>query len=232
MFEPVHGCQYFSVLDLRQAYHHIRIAETDQPKTAFSFEGKKYEWSRLPFGLQGGAFSLASTMTHVLEKHKAFCAHYYDDIIIFSRNQEEHLRHLNCVLQTLSEYGLCVNFSKCQLLLTQVQFLGHRLNGDGIRPSQKNIDDIVSILVSMNTKQLHSFLGMCAFFQKFIPKFSEKYACLFQMLMKNMPFVWTQECNECFHYIKSELCSDKLLLFPDFNKPFILQTDASEKAIG
>ena len=231
LFDCVRGSKVFSVIDLKSAYHQITLKREDCHKTAFSFDGEKYEWTRLPFGLQGGAFSLTAALKEVL-KGKSFCRNIYDDIIVFSKDKSEHMIHLREVFSALAEYGLLVNLSKCQLALLEVVFFGHILSEDGIRPSKNKLGDIVKFKTPQNQKEVHSFLGMCSFFRKFIPHFSENSAVLFDLLKKGKEFTWGEQENNAFECIKESLSGDQLLVHPDFEKPFIIVSDASKNAIG
>ena len=171
---------WFSVLDLSNAYFHIEVEEEGQGKTAFSFDGRKYQWRRLPFGLQGGAFSLTAALTKILEEFK-FAQSYYDDILIFSESKEEHLKHLKEILNALAAYGMQVNKEKCQVMKQEVTFLGHRLSAAGLRPAQQKLGEIVSFPTPQRLEDLKTFLGMAAFFRKFIPKYSQILADLYAM---------------------------------------------------
>ena len=231
LFDCVKGAKIFSVIDLKSAYHQLFLKREDCHKTAFSFDGEKYEWTRLPFGLQGGAFSLTAALKEVLTG-KNCCKNIYDDIIVYSSNKDEHLIHLREVFLSLAEYGLHVNLSKCQLALSEVTFFGHVLSKEGIRPSKKKLGDIVDFKVPQSIKEVHSFLGMCSFFRKFIPKFAEHSSILFDMLKKDKLFSWGENENKAFERIKASLSDDQILVHPDFEKPFIIVSDASNNAVG
>ena len=185
----------------------------------------------MPFGLQGGAFSLTAALTKILEDYK-FAQSYYDDILIFSESKEEHLEHLKKILGALAAYGMQVNKGKCQIMKEEVTFLGHRLSAAGLRPAQQKLGEIVNFPTPQRLEELKTFLGMAAFFRKFIPKFSQISADLYAMEKKGRTFEWTEECRAAFDKIKFELEHANTLTFPNFDEDFIMQVDASEKAIG
>ena len=128
----------------KSAYHQLLVCEKDIEKTAFVFGAQKFEWTRVPFGLHGAAFSLAAAMNHVLKGYENFANCFYDDVIIFSQSRAEHLRHLKLVFETFGRYGLLVNLKKCQFMKKQVNFLGHVLNGSGILPQMDKVSEILN----------------------------------------------------------------------------------------
>ena len=231
LFEAAKGSKYFSVLDLSNAYFHISVKEEDCEKTAFSHEGRKFQWKKLPFGLQGGAFSLTANLAKILNEY-SFANAYYDDILIFSETQSEHETHLKTILKCLAEHDLKINKAKCQIMQKEVTFLGHRLSAEGLKPSKGKLGEIVEFPVPKRLEELKTFLGMAAFFRKFVPNYSHLASTLHALDKKNVSFVWTDACQHSFELIKSALSDENILSFPEFDKPFIVHSDASLTAIG
>ena len=124
LLEGVSGCDTFSVIDLRQAYHHIPIKVEDREKTAFLVGDRKFEWLRMPFGLHGASFTLAAAMVEILSDYRSFARAYYDDYIVASRG-EQHLQHLEKIFQKFSSYCLHINLLKSQIMKRNIKFLGH-----------------------------------------------------------------------------------------------------------
>ena len=232
LFDDLKGCKYFSVIDLTSAYHHILMEEQDRYKTAFTTHDEKYQWIVMPFGLSGAAYSLSASMSQVLVDLKEFTRNFFDDGIIFSKNKQDHFKHIEKVLNRFAKYGLHVNFIKSQFFKREVVFLGHILNEFGIKPERSKINEIVNITRPKNGDELRCFMGMVGFFRKFVPGFANVADVLFKLLKKGVKFDWSIECEESFIYIKEHLLTGDLLIHPDYSKPFILMTDASNKALG
>ena len=186
----------------------------------------------MPFRLHGVSFSLAAAMSSILGDCKEFCGIYYDDSIIFSCDIESHLEHLKTVFENFAEFGLLVNLGKCQFIQESVTFLGHILSGEGIRPDIGKVQEILRFSVPKTCSEVKPFLGMASFFRKFVLHFSQCAAPLFELLKKSRLFEWTDECERGFNFIKSKLQDPRILVHPQFDRPFIIHCDASGKAIG
>ena len=231
LFDNLKGRKYFSVVDLTSAYHHILMNEPDKHKTAFTTHNEKYQWIVMPFGLSGPSFSLSAAMSEVLSDLKEFARNFFDDGIIFSKSKQEHFEHCRRVLSEFTRYGLHVNFMKSQFFKKEVVFLGYVVNEVGVRPEKSKINEIVSISAPQNVNELRCFLGMAGFFRKFVPGFAERSSVLFDLLKKGVKFDWSRECETNFNYVKEKLIQSTLLVHPDYSKPFIILTDASNKAM-
>ena len=133
LIEGVEGCNVFSVLDLRGLLSYS-LRKGDKHETAFIVPDRKFQWVRMPFGLHGASFSLATAMSVNLSDYKKYSGAYYDDVIIFSNGKEEHVTHLRKVFGKLGEYGMSVNMKKCQFMKSSVSFLGHVISSEGIYP--------------------------------------------------------------------------------------------------
>ncbi len=235
LVESLKGSQIFSVIDLKDAYWHVPIKEQDRHKTAFVLPhpwGQKWEWQVMPFGLSGAAFSLSAALGFVLKDCKEFACAYYDDIVVHSENMESHLQHLETVLNKLATYNLQVNFAKCEFVKGLVNFVGLEVTKEGVRAKQAKIEEIVCMQPPKNKDELRTFLGMAGFYRRFVDNFSKISAPLFDLLKSRVDFVWTNDCTQAFNQLKDCLSSKNLLVYPDTNKPLVIQTDASEKAIG
>ena len=230
LFDDFVGAEVFTVLDLSSAYWHIPLREEDKEKSAFVLPKGKYEWLVMPFGLRDAAFSLSYVMDNILkdfEKAKSF----FDDCILYGK-RVDHLDLLRNVLEKFAEYGIHINYKKCQFMVIECSFVGHVVNNKGVKPQPSKISDIVDFNKPNNIAELRTFLGMVAYCRKFIKDFSDQAACLFDLLKKGKKFLWSDECESCFAYLKEQLRNAELLVHPNFEKPFILTTDASNKAIG
>ena len=133
-------------------------------------------------GLLGAPFTFTESLMFLLRDFIEFCDGFFDDVIIFSETIEEHLIHLEKVLNTLAEYGMFINFEKCQFAMNSVNFLGHNISDKGILPTVQNLQNILDFSLPKDADHLRSFLGMCSFYKKFVPDYSNLVAPLIELL--------------------------------------------------
>lgn len=165
--------QYFSVLDLASGFHQIEIDPKDVPKTAFNIDHGKYEFVRMPFGLKNAPATFQRLMDSVLRRHLGIrCFVYMDDIIVFSTSLKEHLKDIAMILQTLRDANLKVQCDKSEFLRKEVEFLGHVVTTDGVRPNPNKVEAILNWPLPKTPKELKSFLGTVSYYRRFIPKFA------------------------------------------------------------
>ena len=162
-----------------------------------------------------------------------FARAYIDDLLVISKQSfEEHLEHLEQVFTRLLESGLKVNAVKSSFCTTQLEYLGHIVNRQGVQPSTKKVEAILKIATPKTRRQLRRFIGMVNYYRDMWPKRSELLAPLTKLTSKNEPWNWTQECEESFQAMKKIIAKETLLAFPDFTKPFHIHTDASKVQLG
>lgn len=226
--------QYFTVLDLASGFHQIEIDPKDIPKTAFNVDGGKFEFVRMPFGLRNAPATFQRLMDSVLRKHiNIRCFVYMDDIIIFSCSLEEHIQDIQKVLQTLRDANLKIQSDKSEFLRKEVEFLGHVVTTEGVKPNPKKIEAIKSWPLPKHPKELKSFLGTISYYRRFIPRFAHiAKPMTMQLRGKNKTIEIDDAFEKAFEELKSIMASDLILTYPDFNQPFVLTTDASNVAIG
>lgn len=225
--------KYFSTIDLKSGFYQVPIDPRDAAKTAFSTPKGHFEFTRMPMGLRNSPSTFQRLMNTVLfeiEDVKAIV--YLDDIIVFGRTIQEHNENLIKVLKALRKHNLKIEPTKCQILKTELKFLGHTVDKNGIRPLDGNIKAIREMAIPKTVKGVRSFLGTVNFYGKFIPGIAEKRKPLNDLLKKNVKFNWTPECQKAFEELKNFLTSDSLLVRPNYKDTFVLTTDASEYAIG
>ena len=160
------------------------------------------------------------------------CLIYLDDIIIHGRTFEEMLSNLDRVLNKLQEAGLKLKARKCQLFQKEVEYLGHVVSSDGIRTDPKKIEAVQNWPTPENVTELRAFIGLCSYYRRFIQGFADIAKPLHRLTGKEVLFNWTKECEVAFQTLKHKLCETPILAHPDFSKEFILDTDASDFAIG
>jgi transposase InsO family protein len=233
ILEELGGAKYFTCFDLLNGFYNLEIAEADKAKTAFSTFDGHYEFNRLPMGLKNSPGVFQRLMNLVLSGFLGhFCMIYIDDIIIYSETAEQHLQHIEQILEKLDEAGLRIKLSKCQIFRTSIKYLGYRVSQDGLMVEPTKLIAIDKFPKPKDVKGIQSFLGMIGYFRSFIKNFAEIARPMYDLLKKGIAFVWGKEQQKAFELLKAQLMAEPVLSFPDFSKPFILTTDASGYAIG
>uniref|UniRef100_A0ABM5F7S0 ribonuclease H n=1 Tax=Pogona vitticeps TaxID=103695 RepID=A0ABM5F7S0_9SAUR len=234
LIETIGGCRFISSLDLVKGYWQLRIDPRDQEKTAFCSPFGLYEFRVLSFGLRNAPATFQRLMDQTLAGLSDFTVAYIDDIGIFSNTWEDHLIHLELVLQRLSAAGLTVKASKCQLGSPEIKYLGHMVGGGMIKPLEAKIEAVRDWPRPNTKKKVKSFLGLVGYYRKFIPRFSEIAAPLTDLTRKKADdrIPWTSDCEAAFQRLKEALIDYPVLRAPDFDREFIIYTDASNSGVG
>lgn len=232
-FHHFTGANFFTVLDLNSAYHQIPLSERSKKYTAICLPWRLYQFKVIPFGLATGGLVLTRLLDEILHDLKFKCVfNYLDDLVIYSPTFESHLNHLEEVLTRLGRAGLTVNPEKAVFGVPEIKFLGHLVSARGVAVDPDRTQAIRSFPRPRDVKGVARFIGMVLFFSKFIPNFSEIAAPLNMLRKKGQKFVWGTAQQEGFDKLKEAIISPPVLRMADFKKPFILQTDASSKALG
>lgn len=231
--ESLGNSKWFTTIDLASGYHQIPVAEEDREKTAFSTPEGHYEYNRMPFGLSGAPATFQRAMDQILTGLKgAECFVYLDDVIIFSDTFEEHLQRLNRVLGRFREVHLKINLAKCEFAMPEVEYLGHVVSGAGVSPDPKTVKAVKEYPTPRTVKEVRAFLGLAGWYRRFMPHFAEVARPLHDLTGKYARFEWTDCHQQAFQALKALLTSDAVLAYPDFALPFVLATDASDRALG
>ncbi|GFV53946.1 retrovirus-related Pol polyprotein from transposon 17.6 [Trichonephila clavipes] len=207
--DTLSGHKWFSILDLKSGYWQVEIHPEDREKTAFT-SGQGL-WQGLTFEA---------------------CLIYLDDVIIGGRTFEEHLQNIRKVLSKLSDANLKLNPSKCKFFQKEVNYLGHIISAEGVRTDPEKVSAVKNWKRPENLRELRSFLGLCTYYRKFVKGFSNIARPLHKLTESKQKFQWTKECEDSFLQLKEALTSSPILIYPQPDKPFILDTDASNESVG
>ncbi len=233
IIERVKGATHFTKLDLRSAYNLIRIREGDEYKTAFRTKYGHYEYLVMPFGLTNAPATFQSFINYVLRPFlEKFVILYLDDILIFSKGEQEHHKHVEMVLKKLLENNLYAKLEKCEFDKDQVEFLGYVLSGKGIATDPKKIEAIKNWPRPQSVKDVQRFVGLCNYYRRFVQNFAKLAKPLHQLTKKNVKFEWSSEAENSFKTLKEKLISSPILIHPNPEQQFIVECDASNFAIG
>ena len=223
----------FTTIDLKSGYWQVKLAEKDKEKTAFSTRTGHYQFTVMPFGLCNAPSTFQRLMDLVLEEYRfQFCLVYLDDIIIYSKNFDEHLQHIENVFSQLDKARLTLNLQKCSFAKDYLNFLGHTISKDGILPCKEKIQAIERCQKPTCLSDVRSFLGLTNYYRRFVPMFSTIASPLHKLIKINSKFEWNQQAEESFNTLKQKLQSAPILRRPDYNLPFIIYTDASNVGVG
>ena len=223
----------FTKLDIREAYHQIRIKQGEEWKTAFRTRFGHFEYTVMPFGLTNAPASFQALINNVLRPYlDKFVVAYLDDLLIYSETREEHTEHVRTVLAALLERKLRVKLSKCEFGVTKTEYLGYLIEPGKISMDPKKLQSIESWPTPTNLKEVQSFLGTANYYRRFIKGYSGIAAPLTKMAQKNQPFKWTEEQEAAFREIKERMTSAPVLRMMDPQRPITVETDASDFAIG
>lgn len=233
LLDQLRGSHYFSSLDMVSGYWQQKVAEKDVEKTAFTTKLGHFEFLVLPFGLKNAPSAFMKMVNDILQPYLGkFVLAYLDDILIFSKTKEEHLRHLRLILDLFRKHRLYAKPKKCEFMKTEINFLGHRVSPRGISTVPNKVKTIQDWQSPSNVPQLRSFLGLATYYQRFVQNFSDIASPLTNLLKKNIPYSWGEEEQKAFDTLKKALTTAPVLRLPDPTQPFILHTDASNYAIG
>ncbi|GJS07035.1 putative reverse transcriptase domain-containing protein [Tanacetum coccineum] len=205
LFDQLQGSSVYSKIDFRSGHHQIRFCDEDIPKTAFRTRYGHYEFQVMPFGLTNAPTVFMDLMNRVCRPYlDKFVIVFIDDILIYSKNKEEHDAYLRLILELLKKEELYAKFSKCDFWLSKVQFLRHVINSE----------------------------GLAGYYRRFIEGFSKIAKLMTKLTQKSVKFNWGEKEETTFQTLKQKLCSAPILALLEGCENFVVYCDASHKGLG
>ena len=231
--DALSGSQYFSTLDLVSGYWQVELDEEARDKSAFVTRNGLWKWRVLPFGLTSAPSTFERLMEKVLRGlHWRTLMIYLDDVVVFSSTISEHIDRLETVLQRLEGAGLKLKPSKCELFKRQVKYLGHIVSSQGISTDPSKVKDVADWPRPDCVRQVRAFVGLTGYYRRFIPSYAEVARPLHRLTNKGADWDWTEACTIAFETLKHLLCSAPILAYPDPKCGYLVDTDASDEAMG
>ena len=227
MFSKLGGARIFSTIDLRSGYYHIGLTRESRTKSAFVVPMGKWQFKSTPFGLSQAPAYFQLLINKVLMGCSSFAMGYLDDIIIFSKTEEEHLQHLEEIFVRLLKFGLKMKREKCSFFKKHIQYLGHLVSERGFESLPEKLESIRNMPAPRTAKEVKQFLGLIGYYGKFVPHFADISRPLTKLTCHNVVFEWTDQCSKAFNHLRELLMEYPILRYPDPKQGYILYTDAS-----
>ena len=227
------GSKIFSTLDLLSGYWQVGIMEKDREKTAFCTTEGLFEFRVMPFGLCNAPATFQRLMDLVLAGLLwSHCMVYIDDVLVLGRDFSDHVANLQAVFQRFRDANLRLKPKKCSFFRQKVCFLGHIVSSEGVTTDPAKTEKVRTWPCPANTQEVQQFLGFCNYYRKFVKDFATIAKPLYQITERNRKFQWTSACQEAFDCLRIQLSTAPVLAHPDFTRPFLLDTDASDVGMG
>ena len=238
--ESLVGARYFSTMDLKSGFWQVKMSEESRQYTAFTVGSMgMYEFLRMPYAFCNAPATFQRLMQNCLrELNLQFALIYLDDVIIYSRMQEDHLTRLQAVLDRFAHHGLKLKPSKCHFFKENITYLGHKISAKGMLPGQEGIQKIANMGPPTTVTGIGKFVGVVGYFRCFIKNFSRIARPLDDLIscenskLKNHPVTLMPAALETFETLKKKCMTVPVLAFADLEKPFVLETDASGIGLG
>ncbi|KAF5199916.1 Retrovirus-related pol polyprotein from transposon [Thalictrum thalictroides] len=232
MLDMLVGSKVFSKIDLKSGYHQIRICPGDEWKTDFKTKDGLYEWMVMSFGLTNAPSTFMRLMTQVLQSFIGkFVVVYFDNILIYSQNEQQHKSHIWEVFKALYDNSLLINLKKCDFMTDRLLFPGYIVSASGIHVDEDKVKAIQEWHTPRTIHDVRSFHGLTTFYRRFVKNFSS-IAVPLTHCMRGTKFEWTEEADKSFNLLKDKISTAPVLVLPDFSKIFEVDCDASIMGIG
>jgi hypothetical protein len=233
LFDQLKDAKVFSKIDLQYGYHQVRIKDEDISKTAFRTRYGHYEFTMVPFGLSNALAVFMCLMNGVFRNYlDKFVIVFLDDILVYSKIEEEHEQHLRMVLQVLREHQLYAKLSKFLFYQKQIHYLGHIISEEGITVDLEKVQAIQEWPAPRNVTEVRSFMGLAGYYRRFIAGFSRIAHAITSLQRKENKFQWTEQCESSFQQLKQLLTIAPILKIVDPNKDYVVCTDACKEGLG
>jgi len=229
-----HSPVFMSLMDAQAGYLQVNVSPRSSKMLGIETDYKTYEMLRLPFGLSVSPMAYQRIMNKITADYLyRFCVSYIDDLLTYSQSFPDHIHHLRLILQRLSDAGLRMRADKCIWAQHKLPYLGFILSGDGIEPDPKKLTLISQAQPPKTVKMLKSFLGLTSFYRRFIRRYAALTEPFRGLLRKGVKFVWTAAHQTAFDRLKTIMTSSPIVLaYPDWDKEFVLITDAAKNGSG
>ncbi|KAL4367859.1 hypothetical protein GQ457_05G035990 [Hibiscus cannabinus] len=232
LFDEMGGSRYFSKLDLLSGYHQIRVKADDVSKTAFRMHEGHFKFLVMSFGLTNAPSTFQATMNNIFKTFlRKFVSVFLDDILIYSRKWQ-HVKHVKIIHGILRNHGFVAKKSKCIFGQESIEYLGHVISEKGLAVEQGKVEAIRKWPEPKRIKEVRGFLGLIGYYRSFIRGFTSLATPIKDLLRKWEQFEWTQEAQMAFSSLKEQLSNKPVLGLSDFNRTFVVETDASGIGIG
>jgi transposase InsO family protein len=234
--DVIGNAKYFTKIDLTSGYWQIAVAPEDREKTAFNTRTGKWEFCVMPFGLTNAPATFQALMNETLRPYlDKFVVVYLDDILIFSRTKEEHYKHVQMVFEKLAAEKLYAKPAKCVFATQDVEFCGHTIRNGRVYLDNGKVRTIQEWPVPKTVHDVRSFMGLCSYYRRFVKNFAHIAGPLYDLIEgpeRNKQVEWHAGCELAFQALKTVITSDLVLIQPDTQREFIIETDASDFGWG
>jgi len=231
LFTALSGGKIFSKLDLAHAYQQIALDEESKKLVVINTQKGLFQYNRLPFGISAAPAIFQRTIEGILRGIPNVSV-YLDDILVSGKTEEEHIQRLDTVLTRLEEAGLQLKQKKCSFMMKSVEYLGHQISAEGLRPTKEKVRAVTDAPPPQDVSQLRAFLGLINYYAKFLPQLSSTLAPLYQLLAKQAKWTWGPPQKKAFQEAKSQLTSANVLVHYNPQQEVILACDASPYGVG
>ena len=232
LFDQLRGARVYSKIDLRTDYHRLRVQDADILNTTFRMWNGHFGFIVMPFRLTNAPVTFMDLMHRVSQPYlDQFVVVFIDDILIYSKSEEEHEGHLRIVIQALGDHRLYAKFNKCEFWLTEVRFLGH-MSALGVSMDPVKVKVVMSWERSNSVFEICSFLGLVGYYRRFIEDFSRLATLMTRLTRKEINFEWNDLCERAFQELKRRLTLSPILIVPERGQRYIVYCDASKDELG
>jgi hypothetical protein len=232
--DEIDGAEFFTKLDINSGFHQIRMAVSDEQKTAFKTHHGHFHFKVMPFGLINAPATYQCLMNSIFASFMrkfVLVLVFMDDILIYRKTLDEHINHLRQVFVVLKDHQLFIKFKKCAFTQKQIDFLGHIILDKGVATDPTKTASMFNWPIPQNFTDLRGFLGLTGYYRKFVQNYGVLAKPLTQLLQKKS-FIWTQSAKQAMDNFKTTISSTTVLALPYFEKQFSIEINACDRGVG